>query len=101
MKLRPAMDILAESALRPASRGSTDPLLTLHYKNVSDKVRAVRTDGDKIVNTRQASRVPLSGDLKYYETVLYHGITNAPEKKTFVRTHSDGNKEEWTEPLQW
>ena len=76
-----------------------NPLLTTHFANVAKVQRQIKNDGDIIQMTKQAQSIKDADDpdLKRYQSVLYHGLTRAAEKKTFIETLPDGTLKTWTE----
>jgi hypothetical protein len=101
-KLDDVLDqIHSETVLKPEQptpEKERSVVLSLHYTQVGKKVKSIKEDGDTILMKDDAS--PFTSEKgNGWVTVLWHGLTKAADKKTFIRTYNDGRAESWTEPL--
>ena len=77
-----------------------NPQLSIHYQNVADVTKLIKDSGEIIQMTNQAQLVGNDDSpQKTYQSVLYHGVTRSPEKKTFIITKPDGSMTKWTEAI--
>lgn len=102
MKLEDTISLHAEAIAlqdKTTTYRKLNPLLTVHLNAVEDCICKLKKKGNLIQMHQSATPLKNQDPKSGYQSVVWHGATRAPDRKTFIQTLTDGTTKTWTEAI--